>query len=108
MDLTAPKRDLLLHPRNLHMNTLGIYIVQFDRAGYGESDPNPKRSLRSEASDIEELADHLELGSKFYIIGFSMGCYPTWSCIKHLSHRLAGVAFVVPIVSTNGNLSRNL
>ncbi|MCE3049244.1 hypothetical protein HAX54_044454 [Datura stramonium] len=94
---SSKERDFLA-PQEL-MNTLGIYIVQFDRAGYGESDPNPKRSLRSEASDIEELADHLELGSKFYIIGFSMGCYPTWSCIKHLSHRLAGVAFVVPIVN---------
>ncbi|KAJ8529122.1 hypothetical protein K7X08_035957 [Anisodus acutangulus] len=94
---SSKERDFLA-PQEL-MNTLGIYIVQFDRAGYGESDPNPKRSLRCEANDIEELANHLELGSKFYIIGFSMGSYPTWSCIKHLSHRLAGVAFVVPIVN---------
>ncbi|KAM3324240.1 hypothetical protein P3S67_005391 [Capsicum chacoense] len=94
---SSKERDFLA-PQEL-MNTLGIYIVQFDRAGYGGSDPNPKRSLRSEASDIEELANHLELGSKFHIIGFSMGSYPTWSCIKHLSHRLAGVAFVAPIVN---------
>ncbi|XP_006365779.1 uncharacterized protein [Solanum tuberosum] len=94
---SSKERDFLA-PQEL-MNTMGVYIVQFDRAGYGGSDPNLKRSLRSEASDIEELANHLELGSKFHIIGFSMGSYPTWSCIKHLSHRLAGVAFVVPIVN---------
>ncbi|RWW04026.1 hypothetical protein GW17_00032774, partial [Ensete ventricosum] len=43
---------------------LGINIVGYDRAGYGESDPNPSRSLRSEASDIAELADALELGPR--------------------------------------------
>ncbi|KAK7859007.1 hypothetical protein CFP56_009560 [Quercus suber] len=48
---------------------LGIYIVSFDRPGYGESDPNPKRTVKSMALDIEELADQLELGSKFYVIG---------------------------------------
>ncbi|KAI7731422.1 hypothetical protein M8C21_007792 [Ambrosia artemisiifolia] len=64
------------------MDELGIYLVQFDRAGYGESDPFPKRSLKSEASDIQELADQLQLGSKFYLIGV-----------------LAGVALVVPFIN---------
>nr|DAD28814.1 TPA_asm: hypothetical protein HUJ06_030282 [Nelumbo nucifera] len=36
---------------------LGVYLVSFDRAGYGESDPNPKRTEKSTALDIEELAD---------------------------------------------------
>lgn len=81
------------------LDELGIYLVIFDRAGYGESDPNPKRSLKSEASDIEELADQLQLGSKFYIIGVSVGCYPTWTCLKHLPHRLAGAALIVPYIN---------
>ncbi|MFS7915429.1 putative alpha/Beta hydrolase [Helianthus anomalus] len=81
------------------MDELGIYLVQFDRAGYGESDPFPKRSLKSEASDIQELADQLQLGSKFYIIGVSVGSYPTWSCVKDIPHRLAGVALVVPFIN---------
>ncbi|XP_024985626.1 uncharacterized protein LOC112521154 [Cynara cardunculus var. scolymus] len=81
------------------MDEFGIYLVQFDRAGYGESDPNPKRSLKSEASDIQELADQLQLGSKFYIIGVSVGSYPTWSCIKNIPERLAGVALVVPFIN---------
>lgn len=59
----------------------------YDRAGYGESDINSRRSLKSEASDIEELADLLELGSRFYVIGVSLGCYPAWSCIKHMPGR---------------------
>lgn len=83
------------------MDELGVYLVLFDRAGYGESDPNPKRSLGSEAADIQELADKLELGSKFYVIGVSLGNYPTWSCLNQLPHRLAGVAMVVPTINYN-------
>ena len=65
----------------------GVYIVSFDRPGYGESDPDPNRSWRSLALDIEELADQLGLGSKFYVIGFSMGGQITWSCLKYIPHR---------------------
>ncbi|XP_074289230.1 uncharacterized protein LOC141614381 [Silene latifolia] len=77
---------------------LKLYFLYFDRAGYGESDPNPKRSVKSEAFDIQELADALQLGSKFYVIGISMGGYPAWSCIKYIPQRLAGVALVAPFV----------
>ena len=66
---------------------LGIYIVSFDRPGYGESDPNPKRTVKSIPLDIEELADQLGLGSKFYVIGFSMGGQVIWSCLKYIPHR---------------------
>ena len=66
---------------------LGIYIVSFDRPGYGESDPNPRRTVKSMALDIEELADQLELGSKFYVIGISMGGQVLWSCLKYIPHR---------------------
>jgi pimeloyl-ACP methyl ester carboxylesterase len=66
---------------------LKIYIVFFDRAGYGDSDPCPSRSVKSEAFDVEQLADQLHVGSKFYIIGISMGAYPIWSCLKYIPHR---------------------
>ncbi|MQL76095.1 hypothetical protein Taro_008471 [Colocasia esculenta] len=66
---------------------LGIYMVTFDRAGYGESDPNPKRTEKSTCLDVEELADQLDLGSKFYVIGFSMGGQAVWGCLKHIPHR---------------------
>ncbi|CAN1832339.1 hypothetical protein LINPERHAP1_LOCUS33445, partial [Linum perenne] len=51
---------------------LSIYVLTFDRAGYGESDPNPSRSVKSEAHDIEELADKLQIRSKFHVIGMSL------------------------------------
>ncbi|KAK5836162.1 hypothetical protein PVK06_011918 [Gossypium arboreum] len=68
---------------------LGVYIVSFDRPGYGESDPNPKQTVKSMAMDIEELADQLGPGSKFYVIGYSIGGQAVWSCLKYIPNRLA-------------------
>ncbi|XP_065855287.1 uncharacterized protein [Euphorbia lathyris] len=78
---------------------LGVYIVSFDRPGYGESDPHPSRTLKSLTSDIEELADQLGLGSKVYIIGYSMGAELTWSCLKYIPHRLAGALLLTPAIN---------
>ncbi|KAK6138183.1 hypothetical protein DH2020_028067 [Rehmannia glutinosa] len=79
------------------LKELQIYIVAFDRAGYGESDPNPRRSVKSEAFDIQELADKLQLGPKFYVIGLSIGAYAVYGCLKYIPHRLSGAALVVPL-----------
>nr|XP_043623135.1 uncharacterized protein LOC122594909 [Erigeron canadensis] len=77
---------------------LGVYIVEIDRPGYGESDPDPKRTVKSLALDIEELADHLNLGPKFYVAGFSMGGQVIWSCLKYIPHRLAGAILISPVI----------
>ncbi|KAH6811651.1 alpha/beta-Hydrolases superfamily protein [Perilla frutescens var. frutescens] len=81
------------------VDKLGIYFVSFDRPGYGESDPNPKRTIKSTALDIEELGDQLKLGPKFYIIGISMGGQVVWGCLKYIPHRLAGAALIAPVVN---------
>lgn len=78
---------------------LGVYIVSIDRPGYGESDPNPKQTLKSMATDLEELADQLGLGSKFYVVGFSMGGQVIWTCLKYIPHRLAGATLIAPAVN---------
>ncbi|KAK7244919.1 hypothetical protein RIF29_39748 [Crotalaria pallida] len=78
---------------------LGVYIVSFDRPGYGESDPDPNLTAKSLALDIEELADKLGLGSKFYLIGFSLGGQIVWGCLKYIPHRLAGAALLNPVVN---------
>ncbi|KAJ8422082.1 LOW QUALITY PROTEIN: hypothetical protein Cgig2_010862 [Carnegiea gigantea] len=49
-----------------------------------QSDPYPKRSVKSEAYDVQELADALQLGPRFYVIGISMGACPAYSCLKHI------------------------
>lgn len=64
-----------------------MYLLSYDRPGYGESDPDPKRDAKTIAVDVEELADNLNLGSKFYIIGASLGGAFTWSVVQHIPHR---------------------
>jgi len=76
---------------------LGVYILSFDRPGYGESDPHPARTEKSIALDIEQLADALQLGPRFYLIGYSMGGEMMWSCLKHIPHRLSGVSILGPV-----------
>ncbi|CAM0870448.1 unnamed protein product [Alopecurus aequalis] len=78
---------------------LGVYMVGFDRAGYGESDPNPNRSVKSAALDVEELADALGLGPKFYVIGISLGCHAVWGALKYIPERIAGAAMMAPVVN---------
>lgn len=78
---------------------LGVYIVSFDRPGYGESDPDPNRKQKSLALDIEQLADQLDLGSKFYVIGYSMGGQVVWACLMYIPHRLAGAAILAPVIN---------
>ncbi|RDX78212.1 hypothetical protein CR513_41539, partial [Mucuna pruriens] len=78
---------------------MGVYSVSFDRPGYGESDPDPNRTLKSIALDIEELADQLGLGSKFYVVGISMGGQIVWNCLKYIPHRLAGAALIAPVIN---------
>ncbi|XP_057484280.1 uncharacterized protein LOC130770734 [Actinidia eriantha] len=92
-------KDLDLPVSQELIEELQIYFLFFDRAGYGESDPNPKRSVKSEAFDIQELADKLHIGSRFYVIGLSIGAYAVWSCLKYIPHRLSGASLVVPLVN---------
>jgi len=81
------------------VNDLGIYLVAFDRAGYGQSDPHPERTIKSAANDIEDLAKELGLKPKFYIITMSMGSYTGWGLIKYLPERIAGIALSAPLVN---------
>ncbi|KAI3725229.1 hypothetical protein L1987_65009 [Smallanthus sonchifolius] len=90
---------LIFHFSHALIEDLKVYTVSFDRPGYGESDPDPNRTLKSLALDIEELADHLGLGSKFYVVGVSMGGELVWPCLKYIPHRLAGVTLVAPVVN---------
>ncbi|KAG9160456.1 hypothetical protein Leryth_008849 [Lithospermum erythrorhizon] len=95
------RHDLSIYP-TLSAETiesLGVYIVAFDRPGYGQSDPNPQRTLKSMAQDVEQLADQLGLGSKFYVVGFSMGGEAVWTCLKYIPHRLAGATLIAPVVN---------
>ncbi|XP_024529993.1 uncharacterized protein LOC9660662 [Selaginella moellendorffii] len=81
------------------LEELGVYMVSFDRAGYGESHPFPHRSIASEVQDMEHLADALELGPKFYVIAIGVGAYAGWGCIQYIPNRIAGLAMISPVAN---------
>ncbi|GMI71845.1 hypothetical protein like AT1G74300 [Hibiscus trionum] len=99
--LTSCRHDevLVTHSSPEVVEELGIYSVSFDRPGCGESDPHPNRTPKSLALDIEELADQLGLGPKFYVVGYSMGGLAVWSCLKYIPQRLAGATLMAPVVN---------
>ncbi|KAL2933662.1 Protein ABHD11, partial [Bienertia sinuspersici] len=68
------------------IQSLGLHVVGFDRPGYGDSDPDPNRTPKSLALDVEELADQLGLGPKFYVVGYSMGGEAVWGLLKYIPH----------------------
>ncbi|KAE8709975.1 putative Oxalate oxidase 2 precursor [Hibiscus syriacus] len=55
--------------------------------------------MKSLALDIEELADQLGHGSKFYLVGYSMGGHAVWGCLKYIPHRLAGATLMAPVIN---------
>ncbi|KAL6613742.1 hypothetical protein ACP70R_036012 [Stipagrostis hirtigluma subsp. patula] len=81
------------------LEELGACVVSYDRPGYGESDPDPARTERSNALDVQDLADALGLGDRFHVVGHSMGGQVVWSCLRHIPHRLAGAALLAPVAN---------
>ncbi|KAF4392372.1 hypothetical protein G4B88_005331 [Cannabis sativa] len=61
----------------------------------GESDPDPNRTVKSLALDVENLVDQLGLGSKFYVMGFSMGGQAIWGCLKYISNRYGSASYKI-------------
>ncbi|CAM8885492.1 unnamed protein product [Rhodiola kirilowii] len=94
----STKNDLFFLSQEF-VEELGVYLVSFDRPGYGESDPDPRRTPETLALDIEDLADQLGLGQRFFVVGSSMGGQCVWGCLKYIPHRLAGAALLVPVIN---------
>ncbi|KAF7848517.1 hypothetical protein BT93_L1885 [Corymbia citriodora subsp. variegata] len=60
------------------LEKLKVYVLSFDKPGYGESDPDPKRTPKSLALDIEDLADQLGLDTKFYVAAGEVAVHKYW------------------------------
>lgn len=77
----------------------GVRMVSYDRPGFGQSDPFPKRTVLTEAKDIAEIANLLDMGPKFYVLAFGMGGYAAWGALQAIPEKLAGVTMVAPVGS---------
>ncbi|XP_033130103.1 uncharacterized protein LOC103844137 isoform X2 [Brassica rapa] len=95
----ANSKDVDLYTTQEMIDEFKIYFLFFDRAGYGESDPNSSRTLKTDTYDIEELADKLQLGPRFHVLGMSLGAYPVYGCLKYIPHRLSGASLAVPLIN---------
>ncbi|KAG5614267.1 hypothetical protein H5410_014091 [Solanum commersonii] len=80
-------KDLMLPISQDLIQELEIYVLQYDRPSYGESDPHPKRLVKSEAFDVKELADKLLVEVAFVVL--FVNCW--WSCyLAKLSNEALG------------------
>ncbi|CAL0329098.1 unnamed protein product [Lupinus luteus] len=80
------------------LEEFGIHLLTYDLPGFGESDPHPKRNLKSSATDMSFLADALRV-NKFWVVGYSSGSLHAWAALRYIPVRLAGAAMFAPMVN---------
>ncbi|CAO2818511.1 unnamed protein product [Amaranthus hypochondriacus] len=81
------------------LEEFGVRLITYDLPGFGESDPHPSRDLNSSAMDVQHLADALGVNQKFWVFGYSSAAMHAWATIKYISGRVAGAAFVAPLIN---------
>jgi pimeloyl-ACP methyl ester carboxylesterase len=74
----------------------GVRVISPDRPGYGDSDPDPQRTLLKWAEDILGLADQLALHA-FDLIGVSGGGPYALACLARIPERVRACALVCPL-----------
>ena len=74
----------------------GIRVVSPDRPGYGQSDPDPGRTLLDWPDDVATLADDLDL-DRFALLGVSGGGPYAAACAYALPERVTAAALVSSI-----------
>jgi pimeloyl-ACP methyl ester carboxylesterase len=82
----------------------GVRLIALDRPGYGHSTFDPGRAYEQSATDIGELADHLNL-EEFGVLGWSSGGPNASSCARYLGSRVMGCAIVSGPAPPEGKVS---
>jgi pimeloyl-ACP methyl ester carboxylesterase len=73
----------------------GLRLVDYDRAGYGASTPNPGRSVADVVPDIEDVLDHLGI-ERYVSLGGSGGCPHSFACGALSERCIAAAAIASP------------
>jgi pimeloyl-ACP methyl ester carboxylesterase len=73
-----------------------VFLVTYDRPGYGRSDPQPGRRVLAAAPDVAALADHLGL-DRFAVLGGSGGGPHALACTAALAGRVRRTAVVAGV-----------
>jgi pimeloyl-ACP methyl ester carboxylesterase len=90
----TPGSRLNVHPSDSELKHLGVHLITYDRPGYGQSDPDPGRSVADAADDVRAIADALGIG-EFAVIGRSGGGPHALACAALLPDRVTRVASLV-------------
>jgi pimeloyl-ACP methyl ester carboxylesterase len=83
-------------PRARVLYELGVRLITFDRPGYGRSDRQPGRSVADVASDVELIADTLEI-DRFAVLGRSGGGPHALACAALLPGRVTRIGALVSL-----------
>ncbi|MBE1580304.1 alpha/beta fold hydrolase [Amycolatopsis roodepoortensis] len=75
---------------------LGLRWVSYDRPGYGGSSPRPGRDVASAASDVEKIADALEI-ERFAVFGHSGGGPHALACAALVPERVSALVCVASL-----------
>jgi pimeloyl-ACP methyl ester carboxylesterase len=84
----------------------GVRLIAPDRPGYGHSAYDPARTYESWASDVGQLADHIEV-DHFAVLGASGGGSNAAGCARYLGDRLVGCAIVSGNAPPEANVSQD-
>lgn len=81
------------------LEEFGVSLITYDLPGFGESDPDTKRTLNSSALDMVDLANSIRVNSKFWVLGFSSGALHAWAALKYIPDRVAGAVMFAPLIN---------
>ncbi len=83
-------------PSERELRELNVYLITFDRPGYGRSDRMEARTVADVAPDVAAIADALGLG-RFAVLGRSGGGPHALACAALLPERVTSAAALVSL-----------
>jgi pimeloyl-ACP methyl ester carboxylesterase len=75
---------------------IGVRLITFDRPGYGESAPQPGRTVAGAAGDVALIADALDI-DRFAVLGRSGGGPHALACAALLTNRVTRASALVSL-----------
>jgi pimeloyl-ACP methyl ester carboxylesterase len=91
-------------PRASVLYRLGVWLIAYDRPGYGGSTRQEGRSIADAAADVEDIADSLGI-DRFSVVGRSGGGPHALACAALLGDRVARTTVLVSLAPPD---ARNL
>jgi pimeloyl-ACP methyl ester carboxylesterase len=92
----TPGSRLGPRPSERALRELNVYLITFDRPGYGRSDRLEDRTVADVAPDVAEIADALGL-DQFAVLGRSGGGPHALACAALLRERVTSAAALVSL-----------